>query len=77
MSINKEEFQAWRDHPITQAYFEKIEAEAARTHSQWIDLAWRQGNLSEREYAYHVSRVDALGYMTSLEFEDIFEQEEK
>ena len=77
MTIDKEEFLVWREHPITRAYFNIILDEAVRTYDQWADLAWRKGNLSEREYAYHVSRVQALEYMTSLEFEDIFEQEDK
>ena len=77
MIIDKEEFLVWREHPITRAYFEKIADEAHKTYDQWTDIAWKHGNLSEREYAYHVSRVEALEFMESLQFEDIFEQEDK
>lgn len=72
MSIEKDEFTNWREHPVTRAYFERIDAEAARTLTNWQQIAWDQGNLSEKEYAYHKSRVDTLEFMAALAFEDLF-----
>lgn len=76
MTIDKDEWEIWRSNPITEAYFAKIEAEIERTRHAWIALAWDRGDLSDKEYAYHKARVNALSYMASLEYEDIFESEE-
>lgn len=73
--IEPDEFTNWREHPVTKAYYERIEAEAARTRSNWQQIAWEQGNLSEREYAYHKARAETLEFMASLAFEDLFPKE--
>jgi hypothetical protein len=75
--IDLDDFANWREHPITKAYFERIEAEQARTRANWQQIAWEQGNLSEREYAYHKARAETLDYMASLAFEELFPKEEK
>jgi hypothetical protein len=75
MTIEADDFANWREHPVTKAYFERIEAEQARTRSNWQQIAWDQGNLSEREYAYHKARAETLDYMASLAFEDLFPKE--
>jgi hypothetical protein len=75
MSIEPDEFAAWREHPVTRAYFERVAAEQARTFANWQQIAWEQGNLSEREYAYHKARAETLDYMASLVFEDLFPKE--
>lgn len=75
MNIDIDDFTNWREHPVTKAYFERIEAEEARTRSTWQQLAWDQGNLSEKEYAYHKARAETLDFMASLAFEDLFPKE--
>lgn len=77
MTIDKDEFTVWREHPVTQAYFEKIAEEVDRTRKSWEEQAWVKGDLSDRTHASHRERVDTLEYMRNLEFEDIFEQEDK
>jgi len=76
MSIDFDEFDIWRSNPITKAYFDKIEREKEIAKQHWIDLAWNRGVLSEKEYAYHRARVDALSQMLDLDYEDIFEEAE-
>lgn len=76
MTITKDEWEAWRGNPVTEAYFAKIETEVERTKEHWIGVAWDEGHLDEREYAYHKARVNALTYMQSLDYEDVFEAEE-
>ena len=76
MTIDPDEFEVWQNHPVTVAYFARVEAEQERTKLTWMDLAWKAGNLSEREYAYHVSRHDTLEFMRTLGFEDIFQKED-
>ncbi len=75
--IDEDEFAQWREHPITQAYFDRVAAEGVRTKDAWHQLAWDAGNLSEREYAYHKGRVETLDYMASLGFVDLFPKEEQ
>lgn len=77
MTVERDDFANWREHPITRAYFDRIEAEQARTRANWQQIAWDQGNLSEREYAYHKARAETLDYMASLAFEELFPKEEK
>lgn len=76
MSIDKDDWTNWAENPITQAFFAKIGAEIERTREHWFSLAWGDGNLDEREYAYHKARVNALEYMQSLDYEDVFEAED-
>lgn len=75
MTIELDEFTNWQEHPVTKAYFERIAAEQARTRANWQQIAWDQGNLSEREYAYHKARAETLDYMASLQYVDLFPKE--
>ena len=77
MTIEPDEYTNWLEHPITRAYFDRIDAEQQRTRENWQQIAWEQGNLSEREYAYHKARAETLVYMATLEFKDLFPKEEE
>ena len=35
-----EEFQAWRDSPMTQAFFASLKLEEERIRSQWVETLW-------------------------------------
>jgi hypothetical protein len=73
--MDKDEFSNWLDHPITRDYYARIKAEEDKTRDAWNGIAWTAGNLSEKEYAYHRSRVDTLEFMRNLGFEDLYPKE--
>jgi hypothetical protein len=41
--ITPDEFQDWRDHPITQWVFEAIRKGAEAQRAAWIDASWGEG----------------------------------
>ena len=44
---SREEFDAWRDHPVTQFVFAGLRAAARAQKEAWADSSWEQGISSE------------------------------
>lgn len=81
MTIDPDEFEVWQNHPVTVAYFERIDAEITRTKEWWDSLSWNDKNwtnglVNHGEFATHYSRVKTLEFMRTLGFEDIFQKED-
>lgn len=46
MTISEEEFEEWRQHPVTEWIFACIEKFAGEQKARWADIAWT-GKLDE------------------------------
>jgi hypothetical protein len=70
LNFDSDEFQAWRDHPITQAFMAFLEDEATLTKSRWLNAAW-DGSLNPIQHAAHRGGVEAINQILTLTWEDI------
>jgi len=71
--IDKDEFEVWRDHPVTQAFFAFMRAEAEAAEHNWKANAWA-GNRKYLDLTIHAEiagRVDAINQILSLTWDDI------
>lgn len=70
LPFDSEDFQAWRDHPITQAFMRFIEREGELTRARWVNSAW-EGSLDPVQHAATRGGVEAINQIVTLTWEDI------
>ncbi len=75
MKIEKEDFDTWRDNPITQEVFRHVTAIAERAKEKWLSVSWAGGNADPLMLADLRARAEIAGELASLEFEDIEDEE--
>jgi hypothetical protein len=70
LPFDSEDFQVWRDHPITQAFFAFLKREAQITQERWHAYAW-EGGLDPVQHAAQRGGVQAIHQIVTLTWEDI------
>jgi hypothetical protein len=69
-SITPDEFQDWRDHPITQWVFAAIERHVAKQKQGWLDATWETGATPDPLMLCELrTRADAYRAMIDTTFE--------
>lgn len=70
--FEKDEWEAWREHPITRWFLDDFLGAAATEAKQtFIDFAWQHGN---KDAAFHAScyeRAKVLNEISTLNYDDI------
>lgn len=76
--IEKDEWIAWREHPITQYVLDTFLFEAsANAKLAWVDAAWNSAKLDPVFHASLFERVKVIDEIRTLEYEDIFAEANK
>ena len=44
MKIEPEDFDAWRDNPITQAFLRCLQSKGDEAKERWLTASWNDGN---------------------------------
>lgn len=79
--ISPDQWEAWREHPVTVAVMEHLQAEAARDFSAFTETAWEGADwLDDRDKQRGLlllrCRHEAMHYLIDLKREDIDDEED-
>lgn len=77
MTFEKDEFDAWRDNPITQAVMKYVQELADRAKAEWIAASWEQGVVDPVLRADLYSRSQIASDLVNLNYEDIEDEDDK
>lgn len=68
--ITREEFDAWRDHPVTRFVMAAVMRAAVEQQAEWMDVTWTQGRFaSERLQVELMTRADAYRALVETDYE--------
>lgn len=71
--MNRDEFDAWRVHPVTRWVFAGIERARAQERAEWVRISWDNappdGKTSPTALIELRTRYDALGEVIENDFE--------
>jgi len=65
-----EEFEAWRDHPITQFVMEAYRRMAEEQKAAWVDGSWEAGDANPEMLIELRTRADAYRSMSECVLDD-------
>jgi len=71
--IKEEDFEFWRDNPVTQAVFDALDNYERHLKNNWFKESWHNGNCDERLRADLKGRAEMLNDICTLDF-GTFEQ---
>ena len=74
--IDAEEYEAWKDHPITRRVFAALTERAEDRKQVWIAQSWGSGNADERALAMLKGQAEAFEWLPKATHEDIFGERE-
>jgi hypothetical protein len=70
--FEKDEWEAWREHPITHWFLDEFLATAAiEAKGAFIDFAWEHGNKDPAFHASCFERAKVLNEISTLTYDDI------
>lgn len=73
MKIDKEDFETWRGHPITEALMRACVVWADEAKSHWVQASW-DGGRNEDAYLWRMKgQAEAFQELRKLTLEDIEE----
>jgi hypothetical protein len=70
---SREEFAAWRDHPVTQFVFVALNAAAGEQRKAWDETSWEGGSADENLLLELRVRADAYNSMQEADYEGFCE----
>lgn len=74
MKLTKEEFEAWRESPMTEIVMRALQSLADRHKQRWVDLSWNSG-ISDRELLLELRhRASAFEEVVGMTFEGLQEE---
>jgi hypothetical protein len=69
--IDKESFDEWLAHPVTEHVLKRVGALAEQNKQKWIDESWGAGNCDPMTLVELKARAQAATDLSELRFEDI------
>lgn len=77
MTIDQDDFEAWRVNPITEAVFKLLRAEAEDAKETWLQHSWGAG-LSSGEVLHEMKgRANICEMLLNLRVEDLNEDDDE
>lgn len=73
----EEEFEAWRDHPVTRWVIDAFDIIAEEQKSAWIEATWTGGHCDSFELCALRTRADTYQAMKDAEYSDFVATHEK
>jgi hypothetical protein len=74
MSLTKEDYDSWRDNPVTQAVHEALRRKAEAAKAAWVDASWGSGEVSEVLLADLRATANICNDIRGLRFEELEEE---
>jgi hypothetical protein len=75
--IDKEHFEEWLAHPVTEHVLRRVGELAEANKQQWIDESWGAGNCDPKVLIDLKARSEAAKDLSELKYEDIADEEPK
>jgi len=69
--IDKEHFDEWLAHPVTEYVLKRVGALAEQNKQKWIDRSWGQSICDPSELIDLKARAEAAKDLSELKYEDI------
>jgi uncharacterized phage-associated protein len=73
MKIEKDDFEAWRDNPITQAVFKAFDMLGEKAKQQWLTASWQNGNTDPLMLADLRARAEVVEDFRNVSLDDLEE----
>ena len=73
--IDKQEFEIWRDNPITQAVHDLLRVKSEECKLKWVSASWDAGFCDPIELAQLRAKREMIDDMLNLSYEDIVDEE--
>jgi hypothetical protein len=73
----EEEFQAWRDHPVTQWVIGAFDIVAEEQKQAWLNATWEAGQCDSYELLALRTRADTYQAMKDSDYSDFIAAHEK
>lgn len=74
--IDREHFDEWLAHPVTEYVLKRVGALAEQNKQQWIARSWDQGVCSPSELTDLKARAEAAKDLSELKWEDVSSDDE-
>lgn len=71
MKIEKEDFDAWMAHPVTEHVLKHVGDLAEQNKQHWIDQSWEAGKCDPMVLTELKARAQAAKDLSEITFEDI------
>ena len=71
--IAKEQFDAWKENPVTEEVFRALQAMAETSKEEWVAASWGQGIADLNMLRELRARADAAQDMIDIEYSDLEE----
>lgn len=75
--IDREMFEEWLAHPVTEQVMKRVAELADQNKQKWIDQSWERGICEPSELIDLRARAQAAKDLSELKWEDIDEGESK
>lgn len=69
--IEKDDFEQWRDHIVTEYVFKALAKLGEQSKQRWIDLSWGGGNPDPLMLADLRARAEVVKDLCELTFEEL------
>lgn len=77
MSVSKEEFADWQQHPVTEFVLKQMKAWAEVQQSEWAAIAWQKGEIDPLLLCEARTRADCYNEIPDSSLADWLAIEEK
>ena len=77
MKIEKEDFDQWLAHPVTEQVMRALKALSEKSKEKWLAESWEAGNPDPLLLADLRARAQVITDLTDLKLEDIQDDEER
>jgi hypothetical protein len=71
MNIDREMFEEWLAHPVTEHVLKRVGELAEANRQKWIDRSWVQGHCDPQELIDLKARAEAAKDLSEIEWSDI------
>jgi hypothetical protein len=75
--IDREMFEEWMAHPVTEHVMKRVGELAEQNKQQWIARSWDQGICNPTELIDLKARAEAAKDLSELKYEDISDEDGK
>ena len=84
MTIDKDEFTVWREHPVTQAFLKRLHDREREFEDWWWAISWNVADKSDlngdeliKQLANLHGSATAYRWAREVEYEDLFPKEDE
>lgn len=71
--IEREDFDLWRDHPVTVHVFKELRKVADKAKEKWIALSWEAGETDPVLLADLRAKAEIVNDLIEVSYEDILD----